>query len=87
MGFNKNTAYQHRNTNQKTLDRILHMIVVEGKRPSNALQSVLRASPSHRRRPVSRNASTNSATTIRRAFMNFLKTFPRNEKKGAAIIR
>ena len=87
MGFNKNTAFQHRNTNQKTLDRILHMIVVEGRQPSNALQTVLTASPSHRRRPVSRNASTNSATTIRRTFMNFLRTFPRNEKKGGAIIR
>jgi len=87
MGFNKNTAYQHRNTNQRTLDRILHLIVIEGRLPSNALQTVLTASPSHRRRPVSKSSSNYTATTIKTTYIGRLKNFARNRKKGGAVIR
>ena len=87
MGFNLNTAYQHRNTNQRTLDRILHLIVIEGRLPSNALRSVLASSPNHRRRPVSKSSSNYTATTIKTRYLERLKNFVRNRKKGGAIIR
>jgi hypothetical protein len=91
MGFNVNAAYQHRNINQNKLNRLLRLIVIEGRYRYGALQEVLlsASSPSHRRRnrPPSKEQSNKMKNTIKHIYESLHVKYPRNEKKGGTVIR